>query len=78
MVDGERNAVMETLLQRGINSRPGTHAIHMQSYYRKRFGLRPDDFPLSRDADAQSMALPLHNRMQAEDFEHVVRTLRSI
>lgn len=73
-----RNAIMERLMAAGINTRPGTHAVHMLEYYRSRFGLRPEDLPASRDCDQQSMAIPLHNRMLAEDFEHIVRILRSI
>jgi perosamine synthetase len=73
-----RNDVMEALLQRGVNTRPGTHAVHLLSYYRKRFGLRPDDFPNARDCDAASMAIPLHNRMSADDYRHVVRALHEI
>ena len=73
-----RNEIMDRLMEQGVNTRPGTHAVHMLTYYRKRFDMRPDDFPAARDADAYSMAIPLHNRMTAEDFEHVVRSLRSI
>ena len=73
-----RNEIMDRLMQLGVNTRPGTHAVHLLSYYRKRFDLRPGDFPAAREADSCSMAIPLHNRMTAEDFEHIVRSLRSI
>jgi dTDP-4-amino-4,6-dideoxygalactose transaminase len=73
-----RNAIMEDLLVRGVNTRPGTHAVHMLGYYRQRFALTPDDFPVSRDCDAWSMAIPLHNRMSADDYAHVVRALHEI
>jgi dTDP-4-amino-4,6-dideoxygalactose transaminase len=73
-----RNTIMERLLRAGVHTRPGTHAVHMLGYYRERFGLRSEDFPASRDCDCQSMAIPLHNRMQAEDFEHVVRSLNGV
>lgn len=73
-----RNAVMEMLLQQGVSTRPGTHAVHQLSYYRNRYGLKPEDFPEARRADAWSMAIPLHNRMVAEDFEHVAACLHAI
>jgi dTDP-4-amino-4,6-dideoxygalactose transaminase len=73
-----RNAVMEDLLVRGVNTRPGTHAVHMLGYYRQRFGFQPADFPVARDSDAWSMAIPLHNRMSPEDYAHVVRSLHEI
>lgn len=70
-----RNDIMERLQSAGIATRPGTHAVHMLGYYRDRFGLRPDDFPGARDCDANTMAIPLHNRMTDEDYERVAEAL---
>ncbi len=73
-----RNRIMEALAARGIATRPGTHAVHMLGHYRDLFGFRPDDFPGARSCDEQSMAIPLHNRMTAEDYDHVIDALRSL
>ena len=73
-----RNEIMERLLASGIAARPGTHAVHMLGYYRDRFGLVPDDFPVTRDCADNSMAIPLHNRMTEEDYTHVVDCLHRI
>jgi dTDP-4-amino-4,6-dideoxygalactose transaminase len=73
-----RNALMERLQERGVSTRPGTHAVHMLGYYCERFGLQPDDFPGARDCDRNSMAIPLHNRMTAEDYDHVVDCLHAV
>lgn len=73
-----RNEVMERLMQHGIHTRPGTHAVHMLSYYSKRYGFKPEDFPAARDCDRLTMAIPLHNRMGEDDYRYVVRALRGI
>lgn len=73
-----RNAIMEELQRAGVSTRPGTHAVHMLGYYRKRFGLGPDDCPAARDCDANTMAIPLHNRMSEDDYRYVVAALRKI
>ena len=73
-----RNEIMQALQERGIATRPGTHAVHMLGYYRDRFGYAPGDFPAARDCDGQSMAIPLHNRMTDEDYAYVVEALRAI
>ena len=73
-----RNAIMEKLQEQGISTRPGTHAIHMLGLYRERFGYSDDDFPGARDCDRLSMAIPLHNRMSADDYAYVVDALRQI
>jgi dTDP-4-amino-4,6-dideoxygalactose transaminase len=72
-----RNALMERLQAAGISTRPGTHAVHMLGYYRERFGLSPGDCPAARDCDANTMAIPLHNRMSEGDYDYVIGTLSS-
>ena len=73
-----RNKIMERLQAKGVATRPGTHAVHMLGYYRDRFGFKPEDFPISRDADLCSIAIPLHNRMTAQDYDYVIDALLSL
>ena len=73
-----RNDIMERLQRQGIATRPGTHSVHLLGYYRARLGLTPDDYPGARDCDAHTMAIPLHNRMVADDYAHVVAVLKDI
>ena len=73
-----RNEIMACLQEQGIATRPGTHAVHMLGLYRDRYGLRPEDYPVAAACDANSMAIPLHNRMQAGDYERVAAALRSV
>ena len=73
-----RNDIMQRLEEQGIATRPGTHAVHMLAYYRERFVLSAADFPGARDCAEQTMAIPLHNRMSAEDYEYVAACLRQI
>ncbi len=73
-----RNEIMARLQERGVSTRPGTHAVHMLGYYAHRFGLHPEDYPGARDCNDHTMAIPLHNRMARADFEYVVNTLRSV
>lgn len=73
-----RNEIMEILQSRGISTRPGTHAVHMLGYYADRFGYSPDDYPGARASSDNSMAIPLHNRMVAEDYAYVVEVIKSL
>ena len=73
-----RDEIMEILQSRGIATRPGTHAVHMLGYYRDHYELDPDDYPGARDAAQQSMAIPLHNKMTADDYRYVIDALRSL
>jgi dTDP-4-amino-4,6-dideoxygalactose transaminase len=73
-----RNAIMQALEQRGVGTRPGTHAVHSLGLYRERLGLNADDFPAARDCERFSMAIPLHNRMSDDDYAYVVEALHAL
>jgi perosamine synthetase len=74
----KRNDLMEYLQQNGVSTRPGTHAVHMLSFYKRHFGISPQDFPGAYAANEYSMSIPLHNRMVKEDYEYVVNLLKNL
>ena len=73
-----RNEIMELLQQRGISTRPGTHAVHMLNFYKEKYGLLAEDYPGAMAANNYSMAIPLHNRMSEEDFKYVVSVIKAL
>ena len=73
-----RNKIMEQLQNRGISTRPGTHAVHMLGLYKEKFDINAKDFPISQDCNNNTMAIPLHNRMTEEDYEYIVETLHEL
>lgn len=74
----KRNDIMEFLQQRGIATRPGTHAVHMLKFYAEKYNIRPGDYPGAQAANDYSMSIPLHNRMSSEDYLYVAEAIRSI
>ena len=73
-----RNDIMEKLQEYGISTRPGTHAVHMLGYYRKKYAIKPEDFPNALNCNNNTMAIPLHNRMSDDDYEYVVDKLKAL
>ena len=73
-----RNDIMEKLQEQGISTRPGTHAVHMLNFYKEKYDLKSSDYPGAQAANDYSMAIPLHNRMVAEDYAYVVQALKSL
>ena len=83
MVDEEksprsRNEIMMILKENGIATRPGTQAIHMLGYYRDKYNLDEYDFPAARSCFYHSMAIPMHNEMEKDDYDYVIETLKAI
>lgn len=73
----KRNDMMEILQQKGIATRPGTHAVHMLGAYANRFSIKPSDYPGAFAADQYSMSIPLHNKMVKADYDYVIDALKS-
>jgi perosamine synthetase len=73
-----RDELLELLDQRGIAARPGTHAVHDLSYYRRTFGYEPHHLPVSHACSLNTIAIPLHNRMSDADFEYVAEAMHDI
>ena len=73
-----RNEIMRRLHEAGIGTRAGTHAIHELGYYQQRYGLKPEDCPGAGELCAQTLSLPLHNKMTENDVDRVAVALGKI
>ena len=71
----DRNGVIARLAADGVASKPYLPSIHLQPYYRERFGYREGMLPVAEDASSRTLALPFHSRLAAEDQERVVDAL---
>ena len=67
-----RNSWMIQLQKDGISTRPATHAVHMLSFYKKKYNLCPNDFPNSYFANDCSISLPLFHGMTENEQSYVI------
>lgn len=72
-INQARNEWMDKLQQAGISTRPATHAVHMLSFYKQKYGLRPEDFPNAHAANDCSISLPLFHGMTNAEQSFVIR-----
>jgi dTDP-4-amino-4,6-dideoxygalactose transaminase len=71
----DRDRVIELLAECGIPSRPYFPSIHLQPFYRDRFGYEPGDFPAAEAASRATLALPFHPNMSTDAVDQVVSAL---
>ena len=76
-VSERRNAWMEELQQQGVSTRPATHAVHMLSYYREKYRLKPEQFLAAQAANDCSISLPLFHGMQPKEQEYVINAVKN-
>jgi perosamine synthetase len=66
---------MAALAAEGIQTRPGTHAVHRLGYYRKKYGLVPEQFPNAAIAEDTTITLPVFTGMTDDDQQRVVELI---
>jgi perosamine synthetase len=71
-----RNKLMVALEEVGISTRQGTHAVTLQRYYQKKYGIKDNDYPNANIADKLTIALPIYPQLTREDQEYVVENLK--
>ncbi len=74
-VNAKRNKFMEYLFRKGISTRPGTHAVHNQYYYKKKYGLRPEYLLNSYIAEKCSVSLPIFPSLSNNELDYIIESI---
>lgn len=72
----QRRAIFETLSARGLGVNVHYIPVHLQPFYRRRFGYRPGDFPRAEAYSDSAITLPLYPSMTQRQVATVVRVVR--
>ena len=75
--DADREAVIATLADRGVQTARYLPCIHLQPYMQERFGYRVGLCPVAERLASRTLALPFHARLAEEDQAYVGDALRS-
>jgi dTDP-4-amino-4,6-dideoxygalactose transaminase len=70
-----RKQIVEGLQQQNIASRPYFSPIHLQEFYKERFGYQSGMFPMTEQAGRSFLALPFSSVMTKEQVEIVADAL---
>lgn len=74
--DINQDSVIEYLNQEGVQCKPYFTPIHLQPFYRKMFGYKEGDFPVTEDVSGRTIALPFFNNLKEEQIDYVVEKLK--
>ncbi len=77
-IDKNRDSFAVELKKKGIES--GLHYIplHLQSYYKTKYDLRVNDFPVALRSYQQVLSLPIYGDMSDADVEFVTDSIKKI
>ncbi len=73
-----RDAAIQRLYELGIGCSVHYIPLHLQPYWRDRYGLRPEQFPHSQRLYETAISLPIYSKMTDSDQARVIEALHSI
>jgi perosamine synthetase len=71
----DREAVIASLTERGVQTARYLPCIHLQPYMQERFGYRVGLCPVAEDLASRTLALPFHARLDEDDQAYVADAL---
>jgi perosamine synthetase len=76
VADGiDRDAVIDRLAERGVASKAYLPCIHLQPFFRERFGFKGGEYPVAERASSRSLALPFYTTMPESKVDRVCTAL---
>ncbi len=75
-LESKRDKLIELLGKEGIESKNYFPPIHLQPFYRKEFGFKEGDFPVTESVSKRTIALPFYTNLKFKDVEYVCDRLK--
>jgi dTDP-4-amino-4,6-dideoxygalactose transaminase len=73
-----RDELIQALHERNIGTGVHYRGVHLHPYYRRSYGLSPDDFPVATRLSERTISLPLGPALTEADQDDVVQALRRL
>lgn len=74
----DRNTFIEEVNARNIGTSVHFIPIHIHSYYAKKYGWNPEDFPVALSNYSRMLSLPLSPRMTDQDVQDVIDAVSEV
>jgi perosamine synthetase len=74
----DRDFILAGLREKGIGCGNYFSPIHLQPFYRRMFGYREGDFPITEKTAERTIALPFYNHLQEEQIDDIYNALKEI
>ena len=78
ILDKDRDILINEMAQKGVACSNYFPPIHLQPFYRKMFGFKPGDFPVTEKVSERTIALPFYNNLSLDNIVKTVNSLKSI
>ncbi len=75
MISIEKEKLFHHLREKDIFCQVHYIPIHLQPYYKKKFGFQTGDFPVAEKFYKQEVSIPMHPQLEAEDLDYVTKNI---
>jgi len=73
-----RDKIIEKMAKRGVQCSNYFQSIHLQPFYRRKFGYKSGSFPATESVSQRTIALPFYNNLKEKEINFVVKNLKEI
>ena len=73
-----RDRFIELMSEEGIGTSVHFIPLHMQPYWRDKYGLKLEDFPVATAVFERIVSLPIYSKMTDSDIDRVIQAVRKI
>lgn len=74
----DRDLILNKLKEKGIGCSNYFSPIHLQPLYKKMFGYKRGDFPVTEKVSERTIALPFYNNLRDEQIKYICEKLKQI
>lgn len=78
LLDIDRARFIDLMAEQGIGCSVHFIPLHLQPYWRDRYGLTAESFPVATDVYKRAVSLPIYTRMTDSDVTRVIEAVRTI
>lgn len=73
-----RNTFIDQMKEAGIGTSVHFIPLHLQQYWRNRYGFKPEDFPVASYVYQRAVSLPIYPCMTDADVQRVIKTVQKL
>ncbi len=73
-----RDQVIEKMEENGIGCAVNYRALHTLTYFKEKFGYKPEDFPIANEMGNRTITLPLYPKLSEGEVRIVCKTLKKV
>jgi len=74
----DRDGFIDQMTERNIGTSVHYRPVHMNSYYAKKYGWTPEDFPVASRAFERMVSIPLSSKMTVQEAADVIEAVEDI